>query len=52
MSLVKGNVVYTRDLIDEAIEIAKGEINKRRTDLTEEEIREISNKVGVCQGRT
>ncbi len=51
MSTRKGNVVYTRDLIDEAIEIAKGEINKRRTDLTEEEIREISNKIGVAAVR-
>jgi arginyl-tRNA synthetase len=51
MSTRKGNVVYVRDLIEEAVNLAKEEILKRRTDLSEEEVEEISNKVGVAAVR-
>ena len=51
MSTRRGNVVYVRDFIDEAIDRAREEIMKRRNDLSEEEISEISNKIGVAAVR-
>ncbi|MGC8618217.1 MAG: arginine--tRNA ligase [Thermoplasmata archaeon] len=51
MSTRRGNVVYVRDFIDEAIDRAREEIIKRRNDLSDEEIREISNKIGVAAVR-
>ncbi|MCL5789669.1 MAG: arginine--tRNA ligase [Candidatus Thermoplasmatota archaeon] len=51
MSTRKGNVVYVREFIDEAIEGAKEEILKRRTDLSGEEVEEISRKIGTAAVR-
>ncbi len=51
MSTRRGNVVYVRDFIDEAVERAREEILKRRTDLGENEIEEISNKIGTAAVR-
>ncbi|MCL1984794.1 MAG: arginine--tRNA ligase [Methanomassiliicoccaceae archaeon] len=47
MSTRKGVVVYLDDLIDEAVEYAYNEIKQRRTDLSEERMREIARTVGV-----
>ena len=47
MSTRKGTVVYIDDLIDEAVDRAYGEVKKRRTDLSEERMREIARVVGV-----
>lgn len=47
MSTRKGVVVYIDDLIDEAVERAYDEVKKRRTDLSEERMREIARVVGV-----
>ncbi|MCL1904613.1 MAG: arginine--tRNA ligase [Methanomassiliicoccaceae archaeon] len=47
MSTRKGVVVYLDDLIDEAVEYAYNEIKQRRTDLSEERMREIAGTVGV-----
>ncbi|MBU0623778.1 MAG: arginine--tRNA ligase [Candidatus Thermoplasmatota archaeon] len=47
MSTRKGRVVNLDDLIDEAIELAYDEVKKRRTDLSEERMREIARIVGV-----
>lgn len=47
MSTRKGVVVYLDDLIDEAIARAMEEIRSRRTDLSEEQMKEIARKVGV-----
>ena len=47
MSTRKGVVVYLDDLIDEAVARAYEEISKRRTDLSEERMREIARIVGI-----
>ena len=47
MSTRRGVVVYLDDLIDEAVSRAYEEIEKRRTDLSEERMREIARTVGV-----
>jgi len=47
MSTRKGMVVYLDDLIDEAVERAYEEVKARRTDLTEERMREIARVVGL-----
>jgi len=47
MSTRKGVVVYLDDLIDESVEHAYNEIRTRRTDLSEERMREISRIVGI-----
>ncbi len=47
MSTRKGRVVYIDDLIDEAVERAYDEVKKRRTDLSEERMREIARVVGI-----
>jgi arginyl-tRNA synthetase len=47
MSTRKGRVVYLDDLIDEAIDVAYEEVKKRRTDLSEERMREIARVVGI-----
>ncbi|MGC8644994.1 MAG: arginine--tRNA ligase [Thermoplasmata archaeon] len=51
MSTRRGNVVYVRDFIDEAIERAREEIISRRRDLSEEELVEISTKIGTAAVR-
>lgn len=47
MSTRKGIVVYLDDLIDESVARAYEEIKKRRTDMSDERMREIANIVGV-----
>ncbi|MDD4185909.1 MAG: arginine--tRNA ligase, partial [Candidatus Methanomethylophilaceae archaeon] len=47
MSTRKGVVVYLDDLIDEAVTRAYEEIRSRRTDLSEERMREIASIIGV-----
>lgn len=47
MSTRKGVVVYLDDLIDEAVSRAYDEIKSRRTDMSEEKMREIAKIVGV-----
>lgn len=47
MSTRKGVVVYLDDLIDEAVARAYEEIRSRRTDLSEERMREIASTIGV-----
>ena len=47
MSTRKGVVVYLDDLIDEAVSRAYEEIRSRRSDLSEEAMRDIAVKVGV-----
>jgi arginyl-tRNA synthetase len=47
MSTRKGTVVTLDDLIEEAVERAYEEVKKRRTDLSEERMREIARTVGV-----
>ena len=47
MSTRKGVVVYLDDLIDEAVTRAYEEIRSRRTDLSEERMREIASTIGV-----
>lgn len=47
MSTRKGVVVYLDDLIDEAVARAYEEIESRRTDLSEERMREIASTIGV-----
>ena len=47
MSTRKGVVVYLDDLIDEAVARAYEEIGSRRTDLSEERMREIASTIGV-----
>jgi arginyl-tRNA synthetase len=47
MSTRKGTVVTLDDLIEEAVERAYEEVRKRRTDLSEERMREIAGIVGV-----
>jgi arginyl-tRNA synthetase len=46
MSTRKGRVVYLDDLIEEAEERALEEVKKRRTDLSEERMREIARDIG------
>ncbi len=47
MSTRKGVVVYLDDLIDEAISRAYDEIKSRRSDLSEDKMKEIAKIVGV-----
>ena len=47
MSTRKGIVVYLDDLIDESVARAYEEISKRRSDMSEEKMREIARIVGV-----
>jgi arginyl-tRNA synthetase len=47
MSTRRGRVVNLDDLIDEAVDRALEEVKKRRTDLTEERMKEIANIVGI-----
>ncbi len=47
MSTRKGTVVYIDDLMDEAVERAYTEVKARRTDLSEERMREIARVVGI-----
>jgi len=47
MSTRKGRVVNLDDLVDEAVELAYEEVKKRRTDLSEERMREIARVVGI-----
>ena len=47
MSTRKGTVVYLDDLIEEAEDRALEEVRKRRTDLSEERMREIARDIGA-----
>lgn len=47
MSTRKGRVVNLDDLTDEAVELAYEEVKKRRTDLSEERMRDIARVVGI-----
>ena len=47
MSTRRGVVVYLDDLIDEAVARAYDEIKQRRTDISEEKMREIAKAVGI-----
>ena len=47
MSTRRGVVVYLDDLIDEAVSRAYNEIKSRRSDMSEEKMREIAKIVGV-----
>jgi len=47
MSTRKGRVVYIDDLMDEAVERAYAEVKARRTDISEERMREIARVVGI-----
>ena len=47
MSTRKGVVVYLDDLIDESVSRAYDEIAKRRSDLSEDRMREIAGIVGI-----
>jgi arginyl-tRNA synthetase len=47
MSTRKNRVVFLDDLLDEAVEQAREEVLKRRDDLSAEELREISDIVGI-----
>ncbi|MEM0128101.1 MAG: arginine--tRNA ligase [Thermoplasmatales archaeon] len=51
MSTRRGNVVYVRDFIEEAKGRAREEIISRRRDLSEEELQEISTKIGTAAVR-
>jgi arginyl-tRNA synthetase len=51
MSTRKGVVVYLDDLIDEAVARAYEEISKRRSDMSEDRMREIARIVGVAAVR-
>jgi arginyl-tRNA synthetase len=51
MSTRRGNVIYVRDLIDESVERAGEEIKKRRNDLSDKEIEDISNRIGIAAVR-
>ncbi len=51
MSTRRGNVIYVRDLISGAIEKAKQEILRRRSDLSQGELDEISTKIGLAAVR-
>jgi len=47
MSTRKGQVVYLDDLIEEAVDRALVEVKKRRSDLSEEQMRRIARSVGI-----
>ncbi|MCK5773667.1 MAG: arginine--tRNA ligase, partial [Thermoplasmata archaeon] len=47
MSTRRGRVVYLDDLLDEAVDRARAEVLKRRGDLSENEVEEISRTVGI-----
>jgi len=47
MSTRKGRVVYLDDLINEAIERAYGELIKRRPEISSDEAKKISEKIGI-----
>ena len=47
MSTRKGTVVTLDDLMDEAVEMAYEEVRKRRSDLSEESMRDIARIVGL-----
>jgi len=47
MSTRRGRTVYLDDLLDEAVQRAREEVEKRRKDLKEEEIAHISEVVGI-----
>jgi len=47
MSTRKGLAVYLDDLIDEAVDRAYEEVKKRRTDLSEERMRQVARIVGI-----
>lgn len=47
MSTRKGVVVYLDDLIDEAVSRAYDEIKSRRSDMSEEKMREVARQIGV-----
>lgn len=47
MSTRRGFFISVDDLMDEAIERALNEINKRRNDLSDEEARIIANEIGI-----
>ncbi len=47
MSTRKGVVVYLDDLIDEAVARAYEEVKSRRTDLSEDRMREIARIIGI-----
>jgi arginyl-tRNA synthetase len=47
MSTRKGTVVTLDDLMDEAVEMAYEEVRKRRSDLSEERMRDIARIVGL-----
>jgi arginyl-tRNA synthetase len=47
MSTRRGRVVYLDDLLDEAVDLATTEVEKRREDLTPEELGSISEAVGI-----
>lgn len=47
MSTRRGRVVFLDDLLDEAVDLARIEVDKRRTDLTEDELNTISEAVGI-----
>ncbi|MGC8546909.1 MAG: arginine--tRNA ligase [Thermoplasmata archaeon] len=51
MSTRRGNVIYVRDMIQESVERAKAEIIKRRQDISDEEINDISFKIGTASVR-
>jgi arginyl-tRNA synthetase len=47
MSTRRNRVVYLDDLVDEAVERAYEEVKKRRSDISEEKMRQIAETVGV-----
>lgn len=51
MSTRKGLVVYLDDLLDEAVERAMVEVRKKRPDLSEDDMRTISEAVGTAAVR-
>ncbi len=48
MSMRKGRVVFVDDLVDEAVDRAYAEVERRRPELTEERKREIADFVGIA----
>lgn len=47
MSTRRGVFISVDELLDEAIDRAKNEVQKRRNDLNEDEINKISNEIGI-----
>jgi len=47
MSTRKGQVVFIDDLLDEAVGLAKEEVLRRRQDLSEEQVNDIAEAVGI-----